>query len=153
MKNLLLIVFIAIVALASCTSTPPVDAIKQGRTDDSLIKVYLSNNPLIKAVKDSSGLYYQVVKEGMGANATANSTVTVNYRGKLINGPPFDAANGFTSPLANLVKAWQIGIPHVKAGGSILLIAPSALGYGPSTNGPIPGNSILVFDIDLTAVK
>ena len=153
MKNLLLIVFVAIVTLASCTSTPPVDAVKQARTDDSLIRVYLSNNPLIKAVKDSSGLYYQVVKQGTGAYATENSTVTVNYKGKLINGPQFDAANGFSTSLSNLVKAWQIGIPHVKTGGSILLIAPSSLGYGPSANGPIPANSILVFDIDVTAVK
>ncbi|MDN3582327.1 FKBP-type peptidyl-prolyl cis-trans isomerase [Mucilaginibacter flavus] len=153
MKNLLLIIFITIIGLASCKTAPPVDAIKQARTDDSLITIFLSNNPLIKAVKDSSGLYYQVTKEGTGAYATENSTVTVNYKGKLISGPPFDAANGFSSPLSNLVRAWQIGIPRVKAGGSILLIAPSALGYGSANLGPIPANSILVFDIDVIAVK
>lgn len=153
MKNTILVVFAIVFAFASCKIAPPVDAVKQARIDDSLIRVYLSNNPVVKAVKDSSGLYYQVVKPGTGAAATINSTVTVNYRGKLLNGPPFDSANGYSSPLAALVKGWQIGIPHIKAGGNIVLFVPSALGYGGASLGPIPANSVLVFDIDLTGVK
>lgn len=151
--NKLLLLFAAVIGISSCKTAPPVDAVKQARIDDSLIRVYLSNNPVVKAVKDSSGLYYQVVKPGTGAAATINSTVTVNYRGKLLNGPPFDSANGYSSPLAALVKGWQIGIPHIKAGGNIVLFVPSALGYGGASLGPIPANSVLVFDIDLIGVK
>jgi FKBP-type peptidyl-prolyl cis-trans isomerase FkpA len=153
MKNLLLVLFISVIAFASCKTAPNVDAVKQARIDDSLIRVYLSNNPVVKAVKDSSGLYYQVVKPGTGATATINSTITVNYQGKLLNGPPFDSANGYSSPLNKLVKGWQTGIPHIKEGGNIILFVPSALGYGGASLGPIPANSVLVFDIDLTAVK
>ena len=108
---------------------------------------------MIKAVKDPSGLYYQVVKQGTGAYPNSNSMVTVNYKGKLINGPPFDSASGFSSSLDRLVKGWQIGIPHVKEGGNILLFVPSALGYGPSGGGPIPENAVLLFDIDLVSFK
>ena len=153
MKNIILAFFAAVIGLSSCKTRPNVDAVKQARIDDSVIRVYLSNNPSIKAVKDSSGLYYQVVKPGTGAAATINSTITVNYQGKLLNGPPFDSANGYSSPLNNLVKGWQIGIPHIKTGGNIILFVPSALGYGGASLGPIPANSVLVFDIDLIAVK
>jgi len=153
MKNLRALLFVASVALASCGGGQSVDKIKQAKYDDSVIRVYLSNNPIIKAVKDPSGLYYQVVKQGTGAYPDSNSTVTVNYHGKLINGAPFDSANGFSSSLDRLVKAWQIGIPHVKKGGNILLFVPSALGYGPGGGGPIPGNAVLIFDIDLVDFK
>jgi FKBP-type peptidyl-prolyl cis-trans isomerase FkpA len=153
MKNLYALLFLISVALASCAGRQSVDKVKQARIDDSVIRVYLSNNPSIKAVKDSSGLYYQVVRPGTGATATINSTITVNYQGKLLNGPPFDSANGYSSPLNNLVKGWQIGIPHIKTGGNIILFVPSVLGYGGASLGPIPANSVLVFDIDLIAVK
>jgi FKBP-type peptidyl-prolyl cis-trans isomerase FkpA len=153
MKNIILAFFAAVIGLSSCKTRPNVDAVKQARIDDSVIRVYLSNNPSIKAVKDSSGLYYQVVRPGTGVTATINSTITVNYQGKLLNGPPFDSANGYSSPLNNLVKGWQIGIPHIKTGGNIILFVPSALGYGGASLGPIPANSVLVFDIDLIAVK
>ncbi len=108
---------------------------------------------MIKAVKDPSGLYYQVTREGSGSFPTINSTVTVDYKGKLINGSPFDSAHGLVSPLDKLIKGWQIGIPHIKQGGNILLIVPSALGYGGASLGPIPANSVLLFDIDLTDHK
>lgn len=153
MKNLLLLLFIASIAITSCSRAPSVDKVKQAKIDDSVIRVYLSNNPMIKAVKDPSGLYYQVVKQGTGAYPNSNSMVTVNYKGKLINGGPFDSANGFSSSLDGLVKGWQIGIPHVKAGGNILLFVPSALGYGSSGGGPIPANAVLIFDIDLVSFK
>lgn len=153
MKNLLLLLFVASIAMTSCSRRPSVEMIKQAKTDDSIIRVYLSNNPMIKAVKDPSGLYYQVVKQGAGAYPDGNSTVTVNYHGKLINGAPFDSADDFSSSLDRLVKGWQIGIPHVKKGGNILLFVPSALGYGPGGGGPIPENAVLIFDIDLVDFK
>lgn len=153
MKNLLLLILAAFIGLSSCKTAPNVDAVKQARIDDSVIRVYLSNNPIVKAVKDSSGLYYQVVKEGAGAYPTVKSTVTVNYSGKLINGAPFDAGSGLSMSLNDLVKAWQIGLTHVKPGGHILLLVPSALGYGGSAMGPIPANSVLLFDIDLVSFK
>lgn len=108
---------------------------------------------MIKALKDSSGLYYQIIQQGTGAYPTVNSTVTVNYEGRLLNGPKFDSASGFSSTLDRLVKGWQIGLTHIKPGGSILLIVPSALGYGSNNLGPIPANSVLVFNIELVASK
>jgi FKBP-type peptidyl-prolyl cis-trans isomerase FkpA len=153
MKHALLPLFVALIVLVSCKTGPSVDKVKQARIDDSIIRVYLSNNPIIKAERDPSGLYYQVVREGSGSFATNNSMVTVNYSGKLINGAPFDSARGYTNSLDALIKGWQIGLQHVKQGGNILLFVPSALAYGSSSAGLIPGNSVLIFDIDLVDHK
>jgi FKBP-type peptidyl-prolyl cis-trans isomerase FkpA len=77
----------------------------------------------------------------------------VNYTCSLIGGRRYDSGSDFSAPLEGLVKAWQIGMLHVKAGGSILLFVPSRLAYGPSPAGPIPGNTVLAFDINLISFK
>lgn len=141
------------VILASCSRGPSAGVARQARIDDSIISVYLAANPAIKAIKDSSGLYYQVIKPGTGAYPTENSFVTVNYTCSLIDGRRFDQGTNFSSPLSGLVKAWQIGVPHAKAGGNIVLYVPSRLAYGPNGAGPIPENAVLTFDIDLTSFK
>lgn len=152
-KPIMFLLFATIIAFASCSSGPSAGMVRQAQIDDSLIRVYLANNPMIKAVKDPSGLYYQIKKQGDGAYPTLNSNITINYSGKLIEGPQVDAANGYNAQLSALVKGWQIGLPHLKTGGNILLIIPSGLAYGASGGGPIPENAVLVFDIDLLSVK
>ncbi len=155
MKKLLLFGFVcAMAALASCGSSGgSAQMQKQAAIDDSLIQVYIKANH-INAVKHSSGLYYQIIKEGTGTNATPGSTVEVTYEGKLTGGLVFDhSSTPISFPLKDVVKGWQMGIPLVKAGGKILLIIPSHLGYGPGGSGPIPENAVLVFDIDVLKVE
>jgi len=77
----------------------------------------------------------------------------VNYGGKFTNGTQFDAANNVPFQLSRLVIGWQEGIPLIGTGGSITLYLPPSLGYGSADYGDIPGNSILIFDISLTAVN
>jgi FKBP-type peptidyl-prolyl cis-trans isomerase FkpA len=154
MKKYILLLSAIVITLASCTNNAAlVEAAKQTRIDDSTIRAYFASNPQIKAIKDSSGLYYQVVKQGTGGSPDINSVVTVNYTCGLIGGRMYDKGSDFSSPLSGLVKAWQIGMPHVKAGGNIVLYAPSRLAYGAGGAGPIPENAVLVFDIDLTSFK
>jgi FKBP-type peptidyl-prolyl cis-trans isomerase FkpA len=150
MKKYILILSLFIVAFASsCKKDSGFDADAQAVKDEATIQAYLTANPSIKAVKDPSGVYYQIVKEGTGANPTVKSEVTVNYSGKLLNGTVF-GSGALTQPLTGLIEGWQYGVPHVKSGGRILLIIPSALGYGNNAKGAIPANSVLVFTIDLT---
>lgn len=153
MRRYILLLTAIVILFASCTNEAPFDAAKQARLDDSTIRAYLAVNPAIKAVKDTSGLYYQIINPGKGANPTQESTVTVNYAGKLLNGNTFDSGKGFTSPLMGLITGWQVGIPHVKPGGRILLLIPSAMGYANNEAGSIPPNSVLLFDIDLIGFK
>ena len=108
----------------------------------------------ITATKHSSGMYYQIINQGSGPTPTLTSTLSVKYTGKFTNGAIFDQRT--TTPvsftLSGVIPGWQLGMPLIQKGGIIKLIIPSSLGYGCSDNGPIPGNSILYFEIELIDV-
>lgn len=150
MKRYILILTLIIAGFSSCKKSDSFDPAKQAVTDDAAIQSYMSANSITGATKDASGLYYKVLIPGTGAYPTVSSKVTVNYTGKLLNGTVFDSGNIGNTGLAGLVKGWQIGILHINTGGRILLLVPSALGYGNSASGSIPKNSVLIFTIDLT---
>ena len=122
--------------------------------DSSALLAYARNNGLMP-VKDSTGLYYQVINAGFGATPTANSTISVTYTGTRLDGVIFDSTTtARTFAIANLIPAWQIGIPKIKAGGHIKLLVPSALGYGClGVSNFIPSNTPLYFDITLVSVQ
>ncbi len=96
---------------------------------------------------------------GTGAEALLASTVTAKYTGWLYDttktdnkGMQFDTGT-LTLPLTTLIKGWQDGVPGMKVGGKRTLVIPASSGYGATGQGPIPANSGLVFDVELTAVK
>ena len=97
---------------------------------------------------------------GTGAEAAANSVVTVNYTLWLYDttkagnkGTQVDSGTGLKTVLANgLIQGWIQGIPGMKVGGKRTLTVPASLAYGSSGFGKIPANSGLVFDVELTAV-
>lgn len=158
MKKLLLLFILPVVALSSCLKTndnpvTPVSVAEQAAIDDAAIQAYLAGHTDVHAVKDTSGIYYQVLTEGTGSSPRVTSTIKVNYTGKLLNGTQFDQASAYTQVLGKLIPGWQLGLPHVKAGGSILLIIPSRYCYGNVAVGGIPANSVLVFTVDLLSTS
>lgn len=96
---------------------------------------------------------------GTGAVAGADSIVTVNYIGWLADGTMVDSSFGrgaFVVKLGrgDVIKAWELGIPGMRVGGRRRLLVPSRLGYGVQGSGrSIPSNAVLVFDIELIAVR
>ena len=148
MKKYFLLLCLITAASSSCRLKAPYDLVKQAKTDEAAIQNYIKAKG-INAVKDSSGVYYEIIKPGTTAHPTANSTVTVNYKGELLNGSVFDSAQGYKNALSGLIPGWITGIPHIGTGGKIVLIIPSAQGYGNNEAGSIPENSVLVFNIDL----
>ncbi|MBO9204813.1 MULTISPECIES: FKBP-type peptidyl-prolyl cis-trans isomerase [Niastella] len=119
--------------------------------DDATMQKYINDNG-ISATKHASGIYYQIIEPGTGATPTINSTVKANYTGKFTNNSSFDS--GVASfPLGGVIVGWQIGIPLIKQGGKIKLIIPPYLAYGCSDYRGIPGNSVLVFDVELQEVQ
>ena len=150
MNKYFLLLSLLFIGISSCKKDS-FNAAKQAASDDAAIQTYISNNG-ITATKDPSGLYYEIINPGAGSNPTTSSTITVTYTGTLLNGSVFAPTSTLTSSLSALIKGWQIGIPHIAAGGTILLVVPSALGYGNSSPGPaIPANSVLIFTITLTS--
>ena len=119
--------------------------------DDAIMQSYISANG-ITATKHASGLYYQIIEPGSGATPTSSSTVKANYTGKFTNNTTFDGGTA-SFPLGNVIAGWQIGIPLIKQGGKIKLIIPPYLAYGCYDYRSIPGNSVLVFDVELLEVQ
>ncbi|HTI60485.1 FKBP-type peptidyl-prolyl cis-trans isomerase [Mucilaginibacter sp.] len=149
MKKYIPFFCLLILTFSACKKSDSFDPAKQAIADDGEIQAYLTTNNITGATKDASGLYYKVITPGTGNYPTISSTITVNSTGKLLDGTLFDTENALVTPLTNVIRGWQIGVPHINTGGRLLLIVPSALGYGNAAAGTIPKNSVLVFTIDL----
>lgn len=113
------------------------------------IEEYIADNNLTGVQKTESGLHYIVQKEGDGNFPNINSRVKVNYTGYLKDNSSFDAGNNVEFPLSGVIEGWQEGIPKFSRGGSGILLIPSKLAYGSSGSRGIPGNAILIFEVDL----
>ncbi|MCB2206997.1 MAG: FKBP-type peptidyl-prolyl cis-trans isomerase [Bacteroidetes bacterium] len=121
---------------------------EQAAIDKALIEAYISDNQL-NAQSTASGLYYVIRESGNDEHPTVYSTITVAYKGYLLNGEVFDEDLAFIYNLSKLIQGWKEGIPLIGKGGKIKLMVPSALGYGSQAQNGIPANSVLVFDITL----
>lgn len=111
-------------------------------------------------VKTASGLRYVDLVEGTGATPQRGQTVTVHYTGTLENGIKFDSSvdrgrpSDFRIGVGEVIKGWDEALMTMKVGGKRKLIVPANLGYGPRGRPPdIPGNSTLLFDVELVGVK
>ena len=123
------------------------------------VQNYLTANS-ITAVQHCSGMFYKIDALGTGKTPTICSTISVRYTGKLSNGTVFDQQSAPVAySLTNLIAGWKNSLPLINVGGSIHLYIPPSLGYlnmdVRDANGTVvvPANSILIFDIDLTAVQ
>ena len=116
---------------------------------------YLAANKDKEGVMSTdSGLQYKVIKEGDGPSPGATDSVTVNYKGTLINGTEFDSGKGISFPLNGVIKGWTEGLQLMKTGGSTRFFIPSGLAYGTTGSGSKIGpNSTLIFDVDLLSIK
>lgn len=120
---------------------------------------YLEENKKKSGVKTTaSGLQYKVLKEGSGAQPKESDTVSVNYRGTLINGNEFDSSykrgQPATFPVNGVIKGWTEALQLMKTGSKYQLFIPSALAYGERAAGPdIAPNSTLIFEVELLEVK
>jgi len=108
------------------------------------------------AITTPSGLKYVVVEEGSGDQTPAKgATVTAHYTGKLLNGTKFDSSYDRNEPIkfpvgnGRVIKGWDEAFLSMKKGEKRILIIPPELGYGTSGRGPIPPNSVMVFDVEL----
>jgi FKBP-type peptidyl-prolyl cis-trans isomerase FkpA len=129
---------------------------KQKGIDDKTIEDFLAKNNLkAKARKTASGLYYVPQVEGAGPSPASGDNVKVHYTGKFLDGKEFDSSKNQGKPLdlqvgaGMVIPGWEEGIMLMKKGEKGLLIIPSGLAYGPEAYGPIPGNSVLQFEMEL----
>ena len=105
-----------------------------------------------------SGLLLQDLAEGKGDSVVAGMTAVVRYTGWLPDGTRFDGNEdgepySFRLGTGSVIEGWDLGLVGMKAGGKRKLIIPASLGYGAEGSGPIPPNSVLVFDVELLEIR
>ncbi len=145
-----LITLLALALSAACARGEPAPAVPiESTTFAPSLGVDLS-----KSTKLPSGLYYRDVAEGSGATLAAGQTVGMRYTGSFVDGKVFDSnpapkpAFSFRLGGGQVIKGWDEGLVGMKVGGRRQLVIPPEMAYGPNDYGPIPGNSVLVFDVE-----
>ena len=112
-----------------------------------------------KPINYDSGLQTIIHKDGTGEFPKEGQVVTVHYRGLLADGHEFDNSHTRGAPIefpvgvGYVIKGWDEALLKMKPGEKRTLIIPPDLAYGPTAKGPIPANSILIFEIELLAIK
>jgi FKBP-type peptidyl-prolyl cis-trans isomerase FklB len=122
-------------------------------------KKFLEDNKKREGVvTTASGLQYEVVTKADGAQPKATDVVTVHYEGKLTDGTVFDSSikrnEPVDLPVSGVIPGWVEALQLMHVGEKIKLYIPSELAYGAQSPSPtIPANSVLVFDLQLLAIK
>ena len=129
-----------------------------GEKNKSEGEAFLAKNKARQGVKTTeSGLQYEVLKEGTGPMPKATDTVTVNYKGTLMDGSTFDSSYDRGEPatfvLNQVIPGWTEGVQLMKVGSKYKFYIPAALGYGERGAGNVIGpNAPLVFEVELLSI-
>jgi len=105
-----------------------------------------------------SGLQYKVIEEGKGAKPSLESTVTVHYKGTLVDGKEFDSSYSrnepATFPVKGVIPGWTEAMQLMTEGSKWEIVIPSELAYGERGAGPVIGpNSTLIFEVELIKIQ
>jgi FKBP-type peptidyl-prolyl cis-trans isomerase len=117
------------------------------------------NKGEVGVASTESGLQYIVTAAGSGNTAKDRDTVVVHYTGTLLDGTKFDSSIDRSQPLSitlgegQLIPGWVEMLRLMKKGDKVKAWIPSNLGYGENGNQVIPGNSLLIFEMELLDIK
>ena len=98
------------------------------------------------------GLQYTVLTAGSGATPTTSDTVSVNYKGMLVDGTVFDSGK-HEFPVTGVIRGWTEAFLKMPVGSKWKLFIPSELAYGEQGRPSIPPNSVLIFEVELLDTK
>ena len=104
------------------------------------------------------GLQYKIITDGNGTMPARNDSVTVNYRGTLIDGTEFDSSISRGKPaqfsVGNVIPGWTEALTLMKVGSKWEIFVPSELAYGQSGRPPrIMPDSVLIFEVELLSTE
>ena len=146
----------AMLVLAAACNSDPV-SVPQADPATTQFATALNVN-IATMTRTASGLYFRnaVLGPDTARVAAAGDSVTVRYTGWLSNGTQFDSNRdageppfGFTLGTRRVIAGWEEGLVGMRKGGRRILVIPPSLAYGPDAYRGIPGNSILVFDVEM----
>ena len=120
------------------------DFLTKNKTNDSSVK------------ETPTGLQYKVIQEGDGESPMADNRVKVHYTGRLMDGTIFDSSVERGEPaefgLRQVIKGWTEGLQLMKVGSKFEFFIHPKLGYGARPKPSIPGNSLLIFEVELLGI-
>ena len=146
---------IALAGAGCLDSTNPPEAVP---IEETTFAASLGVN-LAASTRTQNGAYYRDITVGTGALVANGQDLDARYTGWLSNGAQFDtnATSGavltFTLGARDVIDGWDETIPGMRVGGKRQLIIPAYLGYGPFGSGPIPGNAVIVFTVEIVAAR
>lgn len=147
--------------------TPTIDPnVTPSATPDDVLpteeegRAFLEENATAEGVvTTASGLQYKFIEQGAGGQKpTATDTVTVDYRGTLVDGTQFDSSYDRGTPatfsVGGVIDGWTEALQLMSPGDKVMLYIPPELGYGPNPNGPLlPAGSTLIFEVELISIQ
>lgn len=110
---------------------------------------------------DITKLQAEILVAGKGVGAKTGDTVSVLYKGMLVDGTVFDASSLHNNKpyevklgAGAVIKGWDIGLVGMKVGEKRKLYIPSELGYGATgyPGSPIGPNADLIFEVELLSI-
>jgi len=108
-------------------------------------------------ITTASGLQYKVLKAGSGPKPQSSSTVRIHYTGTLIDGTEFDSSikrgQPAEFPVGGVIPGFAEALSLMTVGSKHMVYIPHEIAYGLQQAGTIPAGSVLVFEIELLAIK
>jgi peptidylprolyl isomerase len=140
---------------------PLSDAIKKATDDKRAADIAAIKQKWPDLVADADGIFQKTLKSGSGAMPAKGQTVSVNYKGMLVNGQVFDASELHGGPIdfqvgvGRIIPGWDKVVMTMKKGEKRMIVIPPELAYGSrgTPGGPIAPNSFLAFEVELVALK
>lgn len=106
----------------------------------------------------SDGLEYRVLRSGFGKRLGLTDVAEINYTGRLINGTVFDGTSAglpasFT--VNGVIQGLSEALPLMHEGDRWEIVVPPNLAFGVrgASNGSVPPNQTLVFDLTLISTS
>lgn len=131
---------------------------KEAEDNKGKAAAYLAENAKKAGVTTTtSGLQYEVLSQGKGAKPKPSDIVKVHYHGTLIDGSVFDSSIQRGEPavfqLDQVIQGWTEALQLMPVGSKYRLTLPPELAYGDQGAGPIPANSVLIFEVELLSIE
>ena len=127
----------------------------EGDTNLKIADEFLEKNKKSNSeVKETpTGLQYRILKEGTGSSPSSTDKVKVHYVGKLLDGTVFDSSIERGEPsefgLNQVIRGWTEGLQLMNTGAKYEFFIHPKIAYGSRPRPKIPGNSLLIFEVEL----
>jgi FKBP-type peptidyl-prolyl cis-trans isomerase FkpA len=147
MKTISLLLLLLLVAACETYSKQ-----EMGSFDTEIQSYMKSHNMHLN--RSESGLYFKFLKNGIGESIKLTDSVSISYKGTLLNGTVVDIQRKPITMLAkDLISGWKETLVQAKKGSEIQMILPPQLAYGDNKLSQIPENSILFFELKVWEIK